>query len=98
MGANAFAHCAGIHTQAALIDPLHYQSLDPALFGRESEICLDHMSGLASVRHALSCVGEPALEPELLEAVLADVKKVGQKGRRVLLEELPYIVACHKEE
>lgn len=98
VGANAFAHCAGIHTQAALIDPLHYQSLDPALFGRESEICLDHMSGLASVRHALSCVGEPALEPELLEAVLADVKKVGQKGRRVLLEELPYIVACHKEE
>lgn len=97
VGANAFTHCAGVHTQAALVDPLHYQSLDPAWFGRESEICLDHMAGLASLRHGLSCVGESDLEPDLLQAVLRDVKTVGKKGRRVALEELPYIVACHKE-
>ena len=34
MGGNAFKHCAGIHTQAAVRDPRHYQSLPPELVGR----------------------------------------------------------------
>ena len=44
-GQNAFTHCAGIHTQAATRNPLHYQSLPAELVGRRSEIALDHMSG-----------------------------------------------------
>ncbi len=97
VGANAFTHCAGVHTQAALSNPLHYQSLDPARFGRESEICLDHMAGQASLRHALAQAGVKELEQDVLSRVLEDVKRVGQKGRRVELSELPYIVACHEE-
>lgn len=46
-GENAFTHCAGVHTQAAIKNPLHYQSLDPEFVGRKSKISLDHMSGLS---------------------------------------------------
>lgn len=96
VGANAFTHCAGVHTQAALKDPRHYQSLDPALFGRTSEICLDHMAGLAAVRHSLALIGAPS-DMALAQAVLEDVKRAGERGRRVALNELPYMVACHAE-
>jgi 2-isopropylmalate synthase len=91
-GRNAFTHCAGIHTQAALRNPLHYQSLDPAIVGRRSEIALDHMSGMAALRHSLATIGEDDLADEAARAVLARVKAVGQSGRTVDLEELGLIV------
>jgi len=91
-GRNAFTHCAGIHTQAALRNPLHYQSLDPAVVGRRSEIALDHMSGMAALRHSLAAIGEEDLADEAARAVLARVKAVGQAGRTVDLEELGLIV------
>lgn len=90
-GRNAFTHCAGIHTQAATRNPLHYQSLPAELVGRKPEIALDHMSGLASVRHCLELLGSEAGE-ELARAVLRRVKEVGQTGRTVDLLELKYIV------
>lgn len=90
-GANAFSHCAGVHTQAALADPLHYQSLDPELVGREASISLDHMSGLSSVRHALDAIGCDASR-ELATEVLAEIKQIGQSGRIVDHEELRLIV------
>ena len=97
IGANAFTHCAGVHTRAALDDPLHYQSLDPALFGRESEICLDHMAGSAALRYALAQAGVGELEPEAFDFVLSEVKEIGRRGRRIELDELPYIVSCGAE-
>ncbi len=90
-GRHAFTHCAGIHTQAATRNPLHYQSLPAELVGRKPEIALDHMSGLASVRHALELLGVEA-DAELAAAVLRSVKRVGQSGRTVDLAELEYIV------
>ncbi len=93
VGANAFTHCAGVHTQAAMRNPLHYQSLDPARFGRSTEICLDHMSGMSSVRHALARIGQPDLDDGLVFAVLREVKAVGEKGRVVSEEELAYLVS-----
>lgn len=92
MGRNAFTHCAGVHTQAALRNPLHYQSLDPAIVGRRAEIALDHMSGLASLRHCLAAIGEDDLPDGGIRDVLAKVKAVGQTGRTVDLEELGLIV------
>ena len=97
-GRNAFTHCAGIHTQAALRNPLHYQSLDPAIVGRKSEIALDHMSGMAALRHSLAAIGEQGLPEEAAQAVLARVKAVGQSGRTVDLEELGLIVGFVRTE
>jgi 2-isopropylmalate synthase len=91
-GDNAFTHCAGVHTQAALVDPLHYQSLDPSLFGREPRVALDHMSGLSSVRHALDLIGIDGSDIVLAGEALEQVKAIGQTGRVVDLEELALIV------
>ncbi len=93
VGANAFTHCAGVHTQAALRNPLHYQSLDPTLFGRSSDICLDHMSGSASIDHGLRQIGMTELDWETRERLLADVKLIGRKGRTVSLRELEQLVS-----
>jgi 2-isopropylmalate synthase len=91
MGGNAFKHCAGIHTQAAVRDPRHYQSLPPELVGRRSEIALDHMSGLSSIRACLSEIGEVA-DDDLVRALLHRVKQIGQTGRTVDLHELSLLV------
>ncbi|MCF8261297.1 MAG: 2-isopropylmalate synthase [Melioribacteraceae bacterium] len=96
IGENAFTHCAGVHTHAAAINPMHYESLDPALVGRERTFALDHMSGIASVKYALELIGIFNPDKETIQEVLFEVKKVGQKGRLVDLTELPHIVKSIK--
>jgi 2-isopropylmalate synthase len=97
MGEHAFSHCAGIHTQAALRNPLHYQSLDPAIVGRRSKVVLDHMSGIAALRHSLAAIGQVDLSDSLVQAILGRVKAVGRTGRTVDLEELGLIVDFLRE-
>jgi 2-isopropylmalate synthase len=96
-GQNAFTHCAGVHTQAAAVDPLHYESLNPELFGRKRQISLDHMSGLSSVQKALAEIGETSLEESLVLKILEKIKSVGTKGKTVDPAELRYIVNWCKE-
>ena len=96
-GINAFRHCAGVHTQAALVDPLHYQSLDPFLVNRAPSICLDHMSGMSALRHALDGIESTTNEPQLEQDILAMVKNVGQSGRIVDDTELRHIVRYCRE-
>ena len=91
-GANAFTHCAGVHTHAATQNAVHYQSLDPALVGRRMLVSLDHMSGISSVQYALEKVGLDVSDPEQLKAILAQVKAVGELGRTVAAPELRDIV------
>ncbi len=92
LGENAFTHCAGVHTHAASINPMHYESLSPELVGRERHFALDHMSGVASLRYALKLIEESDLEEILMLDVLKEVKSVGQRGRTVDLAELKHIV------
>ncbi|RMG17546.1 MAG: 2-isopropylmalate synthase [Planctomycetota bacterium] len=92
VGANAFTHCAGVHTHAATRNAVHYQSLDPALVGREMQVSLDHMSGLSSVQYAMEAIGEDPEDRELARRVLAEVKRVGEQGRSVRAGELADIV------
>lgn len=96
MGRNAFRHCAGVHSQAALLDARHYQSLDPAPFGRRPEIVLDHMSGHAALLHALEQISIGELDRDLVSLVLERVKAAGRKGRVVTLQELGWIVEYEK--
>ena len=91
MGANAFTHCAGVHTHAALKNPVHYQSLDPAIVGRKMEVSLDHMSGLSSAQWALDQL-EIEVDKEMLNRILDIIKSIGQKGRTVDLTELRHII------
>lgn len=93
VGANAFTHCAGVHTQAANQNPLHYRSLDPTVFGRVEQVCLDHMSGGASIDYGLRQLGIEDVDAETRRRLLAEVKSIGQKGRTVSTEELAHLVA-----
>jgi 2-isopropylmalate synthase len=97
MGQNAFTHCAGVHTQAAAIDPLHYESLNPALVGRQRRIALDHMSGLSSVKAAMADIGEKTADEAFLLKVLGQVKFVGTRGKTVDLSEFRHIVDWCKQ-
>ncbi len=92
MGEHAFTHCAGVHTQAATQNPIHYQSIDPEIVGRESKISLDHMSGVASVTYALEIINENTNDKKMTIRILEKVKEVGQTGKIVDLEELKHIV------
>lgn len=92
VGKNAFTHCAGIHTQAALKNPIHYQSLSPEIFGRQTEIALDHMSGRSTIIYSLEKIGIKNPSERLIASVLTKVKEVGKLGRTVDLSELEYIV------
>ncbi|MBT4823932.1 2-isopropylmalate synthase [Candidatus Woesearchaeota archaeon] len=98
MGENAFTHCAGVHTNAAINNPLHYQSLDPNSIGREMRISLDHMSGISSLKYVLKKIGETELNDDLINQVLEIIKSVGQKGKIVRREELKIIINLIKNK
>jgi 2-isopropylmalate synthase len=96
IGENAFTHCAGVHTHAAIEDPVHYQSLSPGIVGRKMKVSLDHMSGISSLQWGLEKLGIE-LDKEHLPKILNMVKSIGQKGRTVDLAELKHIVEwCQK--
>ncbi|MCP4216873.1 MAG: 2-isopropylmalate synthase [bacterium] len=97
VGGNAFTHCAGVHTQAAIKNPLHYQSIQPETFGRKSRISLDHMSGLSAVNYSLEMIGELDFDKPFAMRVLEKVKEVGYMGRIVDQQELKYIVKYIRE-
>jgi len=97
MGKNAFTHCAGVHTHAAAVNPTHYESLSPELFGKKTHFSLDHMSGIASLRYAFSLLGIDNLNKELELDILGEVKSLGQKGKVVELNELPHIIDFAKQ-
>lgn len=98
VGENAFSHCAGIHTQAAIRNPLHYQSLDPITVGRCSRVVLDHMAGTSALLYALRNLGEEDVGEDRLKEILFRVKEVGRLGRTVDREELGFIVASLEAE
>ena len=98
VGENAFSHCAGIHTQAAIRNPLHYQSLDPITVGRCSRVVLDHMAGTSALLYALRNLGEEDVGEDRLKEILLRVKEVGRLGRTVDREELGFIVASLEAE
>lgn len=98
MGTNAFTHCAGVHTHAAALNPMHYESINPNVLGRERAFALDHMSGISSVKYALSLIGENDTDKDEENEILTQVKIVGQKGRIIDLEELSHIVNFVKKD
>ena len=96
LGKNAFTHCAGVHTHAAAINPMHYEHLNPELVKRERKFSLDHMSGIASLNFALKQLGITTLSDKDKLDILSEIKKIGQKGRTIELSELPLIIESEK--
>ena len=96
VGENAFTHNAGVHTHAWIKKNHHYESVRPELVGRVSKICLDNMSGVASVYHALERAEVQDIDDDMTKWVLGRVKEIGLKGRVVEEGELLMLVKHYR--
>ena len=101
VGANAFAHSAGIHQDGVLKSPETYQIIDPSTVGAiGSEIVLSARSGHAALRHRLAELGYSFEEGEFDDVYqrfleLADQKKeVYDEDLESMLEERSRDVAA----
>jgi len=81
VGANAFAHAAGIHQHGVMVNPLTYEIMTPASVGvPHNSLVLGKHSGRRALEHRLHELGQYLTKPEL-DAVyhrftdLADRKK-----------------------
>jgi 2-isopropylmalate synthase len=87
VGANAFAHEAGIHQDGMLKDPSTYQIIDPADLGAAVSLPLGKHSG----RHAFSraChIAGLSLDPGALDAAFRRFKQLADTGAPVSLADV----------
>jgi 2-isopropylmalate synthase len=87
VGANAFAHEAGIHQDGLLKDPATYQIIDPADLGLAMTLPLGKHSG----RHAFARACDEAgihIDDESLASAFARFKALADTGRRVSLGDV----------
>jgi 2-isopropylmalate synthase len=86
VGANAFAHEAGIHQDGMLKDARTYQIIDPADVGVSMTLPLGKHSGRHAFARALAERGR-TLEGEELNAAFGRFKAQADKGGPVLLDD-----------
>ena len=78
IGRNVFRHESGIHTAGMLIHPAIYQFIPPEDLREEVRYVYGKHSGALVIEHALREAGlEP--EPELVEGVMAEVKRLREE-------------------
>ena len=87
VGANAFAHEAGIHQDGMLKDARTYQIIDPGEVGVSMTLPLGKHSGRHAFAHACAEMGV-ALEGEDLNLAFHRFKALADTGAAVTLEEL----------
>ena len=92
VGANAFAHEAGIHQDGLLKDVATYQIIDPAELGLEMTLPLGKHSGRHAFSQACLAAGLSLDEDELV-AAFARFKARADQGGAVSIQELVQEVA-----
>ncbi|MBW2607048.1 MAG: 2-isopropylmalate synthase [Deltaproteobacteria bacterium] len=92
VGANAFAHEAGIHQDGVLKNPMTYEIMKPETIGlRASTLVLGKHSGRHALRSRLKELGYD-LSDEELKLVFKKFKELGDKKKHVVDEDLEVIV------
>jgi 2-isopropylmalate synthase len=92
VGANAFAHEAGIHQHGVLVERTTYEIMDPVEVGLEgSRIVLGKHSGRHAFTNALKEMGF-ALEPDELAQAFARFKELLERKLRITDIDLEAIV------
>jgi 2-isopropylmalate synthase len=92
VGANAFAHSAGIHQDGILKDRSTYEIIKPEDVGiMEHTMVLTARSGRAAVRHKLKDLGYE-LEKELFERVFQRFINVADRKKEITAKDLSSIV------
>lgn len=74
IGANAFAHKAGMHSDAVAKDPAAYEHIKPEMVGNERVILISEVSGRSAISEKIRAI-EPSLTKDSPE-VAAIVKRV----------------------
>ena len=92
MGANAFAHEAGIHQDGVLKNPMTYEIMKPETIGLSTnKLVLGKHSGRHALRSHLKDLGYD-LSDEELKVVFKKFKELADKKKHVLDEDLEVIV------
>jgi len=86
VGANAFAHEAGIHVDGVLKDPTLYEPFAPDTVGGRRRVTVGKHSGRAAVRHLLALQGL-RVDDDAAQGVLDRVRALSTRLRRSLTEE-----------
>lgn len=93
VGANAFAHEAGIHQDGMLKNPMTYEIMKPETIGlNRSELVLGKHSGRHALRDRLSALGYELADDEL-NIVFKAFKDLADKKKHVVDDDLEAIVA-----
>jgi len=83
VGANAFTHESGIHTQGVLANPLTYEPIAPELVGCTRRLALGKHSGSNAIRADLTNMGLKPTEAQF-KGIFQRVKELGDKGKAVM--------------
>jgi len=94
VGANAFAHEAGIHQDGVLKNPLTYEIMKPETVGlSSSELVLGKHSGRHAFSNRLQEMGYTDLSQEALNQAFQRFKKLADKKKVVSEADLEAIIA-----
>jgi len=92
VGANAFAHEAGIHQDGMLKNPMTYEIMEPETIGLSAnKLVLGKHSGRHALHSHLNTLGYD-LSDEELNIVFAKFKELADKKKNILDEDLEAIV------
>jgi 2-isopropylmalate synthase len=87
VGANAFAHEAGIHQDGMLKDPRTYQIIDPAELGTTVTLPLGKHSGRHAFARACADAGR-RLDRDQVDAAFKRFKRLADRGALVSLDDV----------
>ncbi|OQY58950.1 MAG: 2-isopropylmalate synthase [Desulfobacteraceae bacterium 4572_88] len=93
VGANAFAHEAGIHQDGVLKNPMTYEIMKPEIIGlNRNQLVLGKHSGRHALRSRIKEMGYD-LSDEELNSVFVKFKELADKKKHVVDEDLEAIVS-----
>ncbi len=92
VGANAFAHEAGIHQDGMLKNPMTYEIMRPETIGlSKNQLVLGKHSGRHALRNRLKELGYELSEEEL-DTIFAKFKDLADKKKHIVDEDLEVMV------
>ena len=92
VGANAFAHEAGIHQDGMLKNPMTYEIMRPETIGlSQTQLVLGKHSGRHALRNRLKELGYELSEEEL-DLIFAKFKTLADKKKHIVDEDLEVMV------
>jgi homocitrate synthase NifV len=87
VGANAFAHEAGIHVDGVLENPALYEPFPPESVGGRRRMTVGKHSGRSAVRHLLALNGRRVDDEDEAQLLLDRVRALSTRLRRGLTED-----------